>query len=242
MKIFLAGTTSNPKVTLKCQPQYVLESFFYFSDWQIPLLKSTKMFLLDSGAFTFMSNSKEIIDFDDYTKRYAEFINKFDIKYFFELDIDSVVGFEKVLELRKKLEYMTKKKCIPVWHVSRGAEEWKKMCEEYDYIAIGGIVSKEIKKAQYPIMKKLIAYAHSKGVKVHGLGFTSINQLDEYHFDSVDSTNWAFGRFGHYWVYKDGHIRMEHRPLNKKCVDREGLAEFNMRNWIQYQKYAEMNL
>ena len=91
-------------------------------------------------------------------------------------------------------------------------------------------------------MKKLISYAHSKGVKVHGLGFTSINQLDEYHFDSVDSTNWAFGRYGHYWVYKNGHIKMEHRPLNKKCIDRDALAEFNMRNWIQYQKYAEANL
>ena len=242
MKIFLAGTTASRDVTLECRPDYVLESFFYWSDWQVELLKSTKMFLLDSGAFTFMSNSKTKVDFDKYVEDYAAFINKYDIQYFFELDIDSVVGYPKVLELRKKLEKLTHRKCIPVWHYSRGAEEWKKICEDYDYVAIGGIVSKEIQKKQYPLMKKLIAYAHAKGVKVHGLGFTSINLLPEYHFDSVDSTNWTFGRYGHYWIYSNGSIKMHSRPAGKKCEDRNGLAKFNMQNWINFQKYAERNL
>lgn len=243
MKIFLAGTCSNREATEACNPKYVLESFYYFDDWQVSLLKNTEMFLLDSGAFTFlMKKQKEKIDFEKYVEQYAEFINKYNIKYFFELDIDSVIGYENVLKLRRKLEKLTNKKCIPVWHYSRGADAWKELCENYDYIAIGGIISKEIKKKQYPMMKKLIAYAHSRGVKVHGLGFTSIGLLDEYHFDSVDSTNWSFGRFGHHWVYKDGHIKMMHRPEGKKCIDRKGLAEFNMRNWIQFQKYAERNL
>ena len=61
------------------------------------------MFLLDSGAFTFMNNSKSV-DFDLYLDKYIDFIIEKNIKYFFELDIDSIVGYKKVLQLRERLE------------------------------------------------------------------------------------------------------------------------------------------
>lgn len=64
--------------------------------------------MLDSGAFTFMRGNAKV-DWADYIKRYAEFINKYDVKYFFELDIDNIVGYEKVLEYRKLLERLTQK-------------------------------------------------------------------------------------------------------------------------------------
>ena len=57
-----------------------------------------------------------------------EFINTYKIDKFFELDIDSVVGYEEVLKLRKKLEHLTEKQCIPVWHTSRGKEDFLKTC------------------------------------------------------------------------------------------------------------------
>ena len=94
MKLCLAGLNSIREGTyaiLKDIP-FVLESFYYIRDYQIPLIHSAELFLLDSGAFTFMSNNKKGVDWNEYVDRYIEFINKHDVKYFFELDIDSVVG------------------------------------------------------------------------------------------------------------------------------------------------------
>lgn len=113
MKIFMAGTSSHKYVVEEHKNDYILESFYSIKEWQIPYIKECKMFLLDSGAFTFMNNNKGKIDFNQYLKDYINFINKYDIKYFFELDIDSIVGHEKVKEMRAVLEKETGKKCIP---------------------------------------------------------------------------------------------------------------------------------
>lgn len=125
----------------------VLESYYYLRKNEdfMPLVRHFGSFLLDSGAYTFMAGShKGGCDWDAYVSEYADFINRFDVKLFFELDIDSVVGLAEVERLRHKLERMTGKKPIPVWHKNRGKEYFVKMCEEYPYVAIGGIVTKEI--------------------------------------------------------------------------------------------------
>ena len=147
MKICLAGTYAATKNTRRYLDitRFILESFYYIQDWQLEYLKKKELFLLDSGAFTFMSNNKGEVNWKEYIDRYADFIIKNDVKYFFELDIDVLVGYDKVKELTKYLENKTGRKCIPVWHKSRGIEEWKRLVKEYDYVAIGGIVVKEIK-------------------------------------------------------------------------------------------------
>ena len=119
--------------------KYILTSFYYFRD-KLPF--DVDLHLVDSGAFTFFSSKKKI-DIDGYLTDYIAYINKYDIKHFFELDIDVIVGYEKVLELRERLERETGKKCIPVWHISRGKDEFIKMIKEYDYASIGGVVNKE---------------------------------------------------------------------------------------------------
>ena len=103
--------------------KYILTSFYYFKD-KLPF--EVDLHLVDSGAFTFFSSKKKI-DIDKYLTEYIKYINKYDIKYFFELDIDVLVGYDKVLELRERLERETGKKCIPVWHMSRGKDEFIKM-------------------------------------------------------------------------------------------------------------------
>ena len=240
MRLCLAGLNSIRAGTyevLKDIP-FMLESFYYIRDYQIPLIKSAELFLLDSGAFTFMSNSKKAVDWEEYVDRYIEFINTYDVKYFFELDIDSVVGYEKVKELRRKLEAGTNKKCIPVWHKSRGIEEYKKLVADYDYIAIGGIVTKEITREEYPMMKKLVAYANQNRTKVHGLGFTE-KDIQNYGFYSCDSTTWnMISRFGKIYKFTGDRIVVA-TPKGKK-IDKSKYIEgevFNVREWIKYQNY-----
>lgn len=238
MKLFIAGTSSRPHLFQREeQPLYVLESFYYVKEWQIQMLDKWDMFLLDSGAFTFMLNTKINLDLGEYLGKYINFINSNNIKYFFELDIDSVVGYEKVKQMRTELERGTKKKCIPVWHKSRGIEEYKKLCVEYEYIAIGGIVTKEIKPAEYPYLGKLVKLAQQHGTKVHGLGFTNRN-AKKYGFYSVDSTNWlSASRFGGVDYFDGEKIVRASAPTGKKCVHYTIRDEFVLKEWIKYQKY-----
>jgi hypothetical protein len=163
MKLFLAGIQGKAKTfVLNEESPYILESFFYIRnqhEWIMKMKPYFKDFLLDSGAFTFMQNNKNVVNWEEYTIEYANFIRKHDIKLFFELDIDPIVGLKEVERLRGILENLTGKKCIPVWHKKRGLEYWKQMCKEYDYVAIGGIVTQEIKRTEYavflPLLKKL---------------------------------------------------------------------------------------
>ena len=114
------------------------------------------------------------------------------------MDVDNIIGYEKVLKLRKILEAVTDK-VIPVWHKNRGIQEFKKMCHEYAgrIVAITGFKNEDIKDEQYLMFLK---YAKSQGCKVHCLGMTRKKILDTVPFDFVDSSSWKqqaiYGRVG----------------------------------------------
>lgn len=244
MKVFLAGTD-----LLKAYPEelkkseYQLASFFSIQDWMLPYLNGCKEWLLDSGAFSFM-NGKKGVDFSLYLERYAEFINQNQVRHFFELDLDSVIGQEKTYALTKKLEFLTNRQCIPVWHKSRGIDEWKRMCKEYPYVAIGGIVSKEIMPYQYGAFAPMIQEAHRNGAKVHGLGFTSTSYFRQIRFDTVDSTTWNVGgKFGNICVFDERSL-MKQRIQKKgwRCTDQKKLMIHNWNEWVKFQRYAEKHL
>jgi hypothetical protein len=210
----------------------------------LPIIKRKKLFLLDSGAFTFMNEvkkKKKKVDFDEYLNTYIKFINDNDIKYFFELDIDSIVGIKEVERLRKRLEDETGKKCIPVWHKSRGKEYFIEMCKNYNYVAIGGIVTKEIKPEEYKYFKWFIDTAHSYGCKIHGLGFTNLTLLKYYNFDSVDSTSWlSGGRFATMYCF-DGKKMIKINPNNRRSLNHIPLNKHNFYEWVKFQKYADLH-
>lgn len=250
MRIFLAATTSainktqREEVIKKCKPKYMLETFFNGERTCKRVLKDAGInnFLLDSGAFSFMSGaecSKELLV--GYMERYINFINENNVKYFFELDVDTIFGIEYVEQLRRQLEKKTQKKCIPVWHKGRGIEYWKWMCDNYKYVAIGGLVF-HVKKQEYESIRKMVQYAYSKGVKVHGLGFTKTKEIDNYKFFSVDSASWckaaALGQQAHFF----NGVNIEQRQINKgnKKVQLSKLASHNFEEWCKYQKYMDM--
>jgi hypothetical protein len=244
MKVFLAATSSREAMGDELlEIPYLLESFYSLQNEKTlkRIIKHNKEnFLLDSGAFTFMSGTGKA-DFDEYLTKYINFINKYNIKYFFELDVDSVVGYDKVKEYRKRLEKETGKKCIPVWHKSRGKDEFLKMCDEYDYVAIGGIVTKEITKDQYPFFTWFLSEAHKRDCKVHGLGFTATKELHKYHFDTVDSTNWlSGGRFGQLHTFNGRYI--ESKSYKNKRAVYKAIDSHNLKEWVKFQRYAEKNL
>ena len=175
--------------------KFGLVSYYYLKNDLIDtiLTKISKKLLIDSGAHSFQHGKK--VDFDKYTEEYAEFIKKYTdnpkIEGFFEMDVDNVIGYEKVLELRKKLEAVSDK-IIPVWHNNRGIDDFVNMCKKYTgkKIAITGFANNDIKDSQYNLF---INTAHKYGCKIHILGLTRyelIKSLNLGKDDSVDSSSW----------------------------------------------------
>ena len=249
MTVFLAGKFPfNEEMwsdKVKALGVSILESFYYITPWQERMIPYFKSFSLDSGAFTlFTDKSKGTgIRWEEYVDRYAEFVRKNNVSLFFELDIDALVGYQKVLELRDRLERKAGRQCIPVWHRSRGKAEFLKSCESHKYVAIGGIVSKEIRPDNYKFFPWFINEAHKRGVKIHGLGFTSLASLPRYHFDSVDSTSWTTGnRFGMLYHFDGKRMTVVDKREGQRFKDSRLLAINNWNEWVKYQRYAEVKL
>lgn len=198
----------------------------------------SKNILVDSGAFSLFNSSKKKVNFDKYLKQYMNFIGKSDtpaVQGYFELDIDSLVGYDTVLDYRSNLLEVSDK-IIPVWHKRLGVNEYKRMVNDFDYVAIGGIVSKEIKPEELP---KFVKYAHNRGVKFHALGLTSPKWLDRVPFDSVDSLSWFRTRFGSQYYFKDGKV--SYRKVSSKYL-KDNYAKidaYSYLNHIKFQEYYE---
>lgn len=247
MKVYLAGTQGDKGgLTSGNKDLYLLESFYYLKDKHMEMY-ANHHFLLDSGAFTFMNQNNDIanVDWDEYVERYASFINKHDIDLFFELDIDDLVGIERVEELRHKLESITNKKCIPVWHKSRGKDYWFRMIKEYDYVALGGMVSNVAYKDKVEKMFPwFINTAYKENCKVHGLGYTSVKGLKKYKFYSVDSTSWIAGqKFMQMVQYLgNGEFKTFKPKDGQRGINPKKRLRHNFHEWVKFQKYALNNL
>ena len=146
MNLYLAGEHPVKNGNYATQTGHkILESFYYAKDNQnlpkiIPRLGGL---LMDSGAFSFMAG-KAAVNWDTYTEQYAAYINRYGINLFFELDIDSIVGLKEVERLRNKLQKITGKYPIPVWHKSRGKDYFITMyccvvlfsCKFYNFLKV----------------------------------------------------------------------------------------------------------
>jgi hypothetical protein len=249
MRIYLAGlfnshVTNMDELIVEYKPKFILDSFFYKSHCErVIKIVDTDNFLLDSGAFSFMSGAKTTIkEMNIYVNQYIDFINKYDVKNFVEIDVEGIFGMEQVEEWRRHIESNTGKKVIPVWHINRGVEYWKRMVEEYKYVAIGGQVQKvfNLTKADYDNFKKMIRYARAKGVKVHGLGFTKTREILDYQYFSVDSSTWKMGAILGRQIHKfNGRNITVKRIDNGKKVNFEKMVAHNFVEWCKYQKYME---
>lgn len=253
-KLFLSGLEINYKdindeTISKCR--YLLSTFFYTRK-ALGNPRFARIFqnfndqgnlILDSGAFSFM-NGKIIKEqeMDDYCEAYCQFIKKYRIKHYVELDIDALFGYEKALEYRKYLEQSIGYPSIPIFHKSRGKKEFEKMVQNYEYCGIGGIVIKNIKPSEYRYFAQLNRYARYYGSKVHAMGFTPTRDLNSYGFYSSDSTSWTSGpRFGTVYQYKGNQvIKSIRKPKNTRLsADYSTVQTHNWLEWCKYQKSVD---
>lgn len=151
VKCHLAGIQGKAKTVVlepdgnsvpKRRVVHILESFYYADKFTEKMIPYYGEFLLDSGAFTLFTDGKKGrgIVWEEYVDKYADFIKRNDVRHFFELYIDKLVCYDEVKRLRKRLERKAERPCIPVWHKSRGKDDYIRICQKYDYIAVGGLV------------------------------------------------------------------------------------------------------
>lgn len=251
MKVFLSALENSS--TMNGQPiakylvdsgiemKWNLMSYYYIRkkrDLANYIKAHSEQVLIDSGAHSFQKGKK--VDWIEYTKEYAEFIRQYDddkVVGFFEMDVDKVIGYDKVLELRKILERASDK-IIPVWHDSRGIAEYKKMCQDYagKVVAFSGFRGMDIKDHQYLMFLK---YAREYGCKVHCLGMTRKDILDKVPFDYTDSSSWVqqsiFGRIGN-----KGKVTRDFSKTQREVVFKENYLLGMEMQKKYYQKWRKV--
>lgn len=237
MKMFLAGLESSYKWLPIEKSKYTLASYAYIKQGLAEHIPKFDMFLLDSGAFTFRKKSTNV-DWNQYLDKYIKFINDNDVKYFFELDIDNIIGYDNVVTLRNKLEYETGKKTIPVWHISRGIDNFKEMCMQYDYAALGSS-TKYKEKDNHKLLYYLLSIAKKHNCKIHGLGFTP-KIMKQFDFYSVDSTTWDGYKYGNLHKFVGNDIKTIKIPKGKGLTrDYKKVTHNNFVEYCKYQRYLD---
>lgn len=246
MMIFLAGHIGReiPDEFIKYRAPYVLQTFWDMRFWDQSLvlnaIQTPDVFFLDSGAFSFMNSVKDKVDFNSYLTEYAKFINCYHVDHYFELDLDTIIGVKETRQMTDRLEDMTGKQCIPVFHACRGMDGWRQMLKQYSYVAIGasGITPECRWVKNDKILLSLVQMAHASGVKVHGLGYTRLSNINDTQipFDSVDSSAClSGGRFA--TVYKFTENRLISKSIKGKSKGYKILNDHNIREWIKMARY-----
>lgn len=253
MKIFLSSLENAPPgkedngmhivdrlIDQKIKMYWNLMSYYYIRGRSqrlaLTIRDNSELVLIDSGAHSFQFGLGKEVNWEDYTREYAAFIKEFDrpnVLGYFEMDIENLIGYDRVLQLRRILESVTDK-VIPVWHPLRGINEYEKMCQEYAgrIVAIGGFRGTDIRDDQFIMFLKV---ARKYGCKVHCLGMTRMEVLDKVPFDFTDSSTWsAQGRFGSigYGRFKQGKVT---RDFSRN--HRGQLFVENYKCGIEMQKY-----
>lgn len=249
MKVFLAAVGMNIKIGSHLHHRLqdfhdfnCLESFYYYTKhagtrFCVAKANLYRDFILDSGAFSFLAGASSGVDWDRYVDAYADVVVQHDICKFIEVDIDPIVGLKRVEELRDRLETRAGRQCIPVWHITRGVDYWRRMTSGWPLVAIGGFVTREIKRKS-PVIPKMLAIARTNGALVHGLGIGDT----AYPFASVDSSSWTGAvRFGGVNVFQGGKMTNIGRVrAAKDGGDRQAILLSSFESFVRAANLKEM--
>jgi len=221
MRLFFAGFYEqnaykwiDPEIMKSC---CVLGSYFYLAskhkrkDFDPTLPRD---FLLDCGAFSFVFGSNTAgasrgINWKEYVRNYADFVKEFKIQKYLEIDIDAIVGYDRVVYYRNMLEDLVGWPCIPVYHVGRTDEQFVESCQGRPYVCYGTNIGEAAKNN--PNVARIANMAHEQGCRIHLLGVSDPMPLKETGIivDSCDSTSWLLGcTYGRRLNWKPGDTKM----------------------------------
>jgi len=233
MKLFFAGSENHQhrKMMIDLGVKNMLFSYKWIRErggvgWEKifrELKESGRELFLDSGAFYWREMArlhKKITGAEEYINDYILFLEKVGgyLDWYCELDIDTVIGWDRVKEYRER---MWKKGLKPVLvyqaTIPNIVQEWVKW-RDYpgEMLAIGSMMKKRVSEKYNDQMAERV-----EGKKVHLFGITSGVIANLKRIYSVDSTNWVVGaRYGAGFVFKNGKLIGVSFDRNSKEVGR----------------------
>ena len=209
MNLYFAGIYTGIEFLLKHNCN-LLSSFVECKNKDLSIIDKN-IFFLDSGAFSVFTGTVGGIDID----QYIDFIKKNKIITYAGLDV--IGDFKKTYENCKYMERHGLQP-IPTFHYGSDFNELKKLCVEYDYIAIGGMAG-NLKRKRNTLYKFVNdVFKTTKKKKLHGFGVTSDKILKNFPFYSVDSTGWISAVRHRTVSYFNGDGLLRAESLNKKNI------------------------
>ena len=199
----------------------------------LELMSNNKLFI-DSGAYSAWSKNKPI-DVDDYIK----FINENTDKFTLFASVDDIPGelrrkptlweqrespaksWHNYLYMREQVK--DKDKLLPVFHIGEDFRHLQNMLdatfngEHIPYIGLGGTVGLActVKEDWYKQCFKIIQQSSNANVKVHAFGMTNLEILENYPFESADSTTWLMAAINGELCTKYGRICVSQQVQHK---------------------------
>lgn len=194
MKVYLADTIQRERLYPDKFQASNLESYYAIIKQRWEMKNKINLFL-DSGAYSAWSKGVEID-----IQKYISFIKKYK-KY---IDVYAVLDSIGDAELTKKNQEIMEEaglEPLPCFHYGEDLSYLKHYVDNYDFIALGGMVPVSNNKLAQWLDNLFSNYLTDKEgipkVKVHGFGMTSIPLITRFPWYSVDSTSWVLtGRFG----------------------------------------------
>lgn len=154
---------------------------------------------IDSGAYTYNQDPKygeyTIEQWENQIEEYLAWAEKHKNQIFAiaDLDIQYLVGYEKVVEWRKKyFEPFMLRTGLPVCFIyhEEGLDVWEYMCKRYPYVGISLNIDREVDETE---LRNKFKIAEKHNALVQGMASTRTGMLTQYPFYTVDSTTWNVG-------------------------------------------------
>ena len=141
------------------------------------------------------------------------------------------------------MEYMESKglKPLPTFHYRSPLEELERLVEQYDYIALGGLVPLALK---IDIMRSWLDkcfYIIRDRVKIHGFGVNAMWAWKRYPFYSVDATSWLSAAKYRQMTIQGEQINKSHKSilgLKMHTADHVEISKINMLEYVRQSKYV----
>lgn len=224
---------------------HILQSYAYAKDEDAERYILCRDFLMDSGAFTIM-NSKRNKDFDviQFTKDYGNFVKKWNVDNFIELDVDGVFGMQIYIDCLHRLQDITGKDPIRVMHAWRGKEYFEELTKKKNFICMGGLAGIQNMNLNRSELQWFVDTAHKNDCKIHGLGIGNMNLIRKHNFDSVDSANWVLALRCGSLLRFNGHELCKYAgsegAKENEHIATDFVARKSLNAWEQLSHYVDL--
>lgn len=218
MDLYIAGCLTAQSMTERMlQDKGVKNRLLTYHEFDIRVWKEwlkldDRKFFVDSGAFS-VHNSGASIDIN----KYMDFLKKYHPRLTLYASLD-VIGDWKASAQNDFVMRENGLNPLATFHSGSPLHELDRMCREFDYIALGGLVPLALRRNVMVewLDKCWDVIKNHWPVKVHGYGVTSQFLLERYPFYSVDSSSsimtCAMGRVMRFKNGKMSNYKTSYKP------------------------------